>query len=49
VVVAIWVAFKRKNFFLLFGLPLAIVVMHVSWGSGFLWSMFFQKSGIKSR
>jgi len=30
--------------FLLFGLPLAITVMHVAWGSGFLWSIL---TGIK--
>jgi len=29
---------KRQNF-LIFGLPLAISVMHICWGSGFLWSM----------
>jgi hypothetical protein len=32
-------AFKRKEFFLIFGLPLTIAVMHVAWGSGFLWSI----------
>jgi succinoglycan biosynthesis protein ExoA len=31
--------FKRKEFFLVFGLPLAIAVMHITWGSGFLWSI----------
>jgi succinoglycan biosynthesis protein ExoA len=32
-------AVKKQKFTLIFGLPLAIVTMHVSWGSGFLWSM----------
>jgi succinoglycan biosynthesis protein ExoA len=32
-------AVKKQKFTLLFGLPLAIVTMHMSWGSGFLWSM----------
>lgn len=31
-------AINRKEFFLLFGLPLGIAVMHLAWGSGFLWS-----------
>ena len=30
---------KHHKIFLLPGLPLAITAMHVSWGSGFLWSM----------
>ena len=29
---------EKKTGFLLFGLPLAITVMHLSWGAGFLWS-----------
>ncbi|MEZ0394885.1 MAG: glycosyltransferase family 2 protein [Anaerolineales bacterium] len=32
-------AWKRREAFLLAGLPLAIAVMHLAWGSGFLWSM----------
>lgn len=32
-------AWKRKKGFLVVGLPLAILVMHLSWGAGFLWSM----------
>jgi glycosyltransferase involved in cell wall biosynthesis len=32
-------ALKHRKFFLVFGLPLAISVMHISWGTGFLWSM----------
>jgi glycosyltransferase involved in cell wall biosynthesis len=32
-------AFRRKKPSLAFGLPLAISVMHFTWGAGFLWSM----------
>jgi len=32
-------AVKKQKSILIFGLPLAIVTMHISWGSGFLWSM----------
>jgi hypothetical protein len=32
-------AIKKQKFTLIFGLPLAIVIMHMSWGSVFLWSM----------
>jgi len=32
-------AVRQKKAFLVFGLPLAIAVMHICWGSGFLWSM----------
>jgi len=38
-------AFRGQKIFLLFGLPLAIPVMHLTWGSGFLWSIFV--SGLK--
>ncbi len=34
-------AFREKKAFLVFGLPLAIPVMHFSWGLGFLWSILF--------
>jgi succinoglycan biosynthesis protein ExoA len=33
-------AIKRKEFYLVIGLPLAIAVMHVAWGGGFIWSFF---------
>lgn len=33
-------AFRQRKPLLIPGLPLAIMVMHLSWGSGFLWSMF---------
>lgn len=42
------IALKRKDYFLIIGVPLAIAVMHVSWGSGLIWSIF-QKSGINNR
>jgi glycosyltransferase involved in cell wall biosynthesis len=41
-------ALQRQKAYLLAGLPLAIAAMHLSWGSGFLWSILtssFQKHG----
>jgi succinoglycan biosynthesis protein ExoA len=32
-------ATQRKKSFLVFGIPLAIMTMHIAWGTGFLWSM----------
>ncbi len=32
-------AWKRREGFLAFGLPTAVSIMHISWGSGFLWSI----------
>lgn len=32
-------ALKRREAFLFAGLPVAIAVMHLAWGSGFLWSI----------
>ena len=32
-------AFRHNKAYLLFGLPLTIPVMHITWGSGFLWSI----------
>lgn len=32
-------AWLKRNTFMLLGVPLAIAVMHFSWGSGFLWSL----------
>jgi hypothetical protein len=32
------IAIKKNIGFLLLGLPLAISIMHMAWGSGFLWS-----------
>lgn len=41
-------ALLRRNPYLILGLPLAIAAMHLSWGSGFLWSILsssFQNYG----
>jgi succinoglycan biosynthesis protein ExoA len=32
-------AFQRRDFAMLVGLPIAICIMHMAWGSAFLWSM----------
>ena len=32
-------AVTKKDFSLMFGVPLAIAIMHLSWGSAFLWSV----------
>ncbi len=32
-------AIRQKKLALIIGLPLAIAVMHIAWGAGFLWSM----------
>lgn len=37
---AVMVARKRKQISHIFGVPLAIMTMHFSWGSGFWWSLF---------
>jgi glycosyltransferase involved in cell wall biosynthesis len=36
---ALFEAIKQKNVVLLAGIPLAIMTMHFSWGSGFWWSL----------
>lgn len=38
-IVGLKAALDRKKPFFLFGLPLAIAIMHLTWGSGFLWSI----------
>ena len=41
-------AFRQRRAYLVLGLPLAIAAMHISWGSGFLWSILssgFRKHG----
>jgi hypothetical protein len=35
-----YTAIRQHKPYLIFGLPLAIPAMHITWGSGFLWSMF---------
>ncbi|HZM20736.1 MAG TPA: glycosyltransferase family 2 protein [Anaerolineales bacterium] len=45
--VGLRMALRRRKPYLFLGLPLAIPIMHVSWGSGFLWSILtasFQKN-----
>ena len=41
------VIFERKDIRYLFGLPFAIFIMHICWGSGFLWSMVKSKAWSK--
>jgi len=43
-----YMAFQQRKVYLIAGLPLAIAAMHISWGSGFLWSILtasFKKHG----
>ena len=40
------VARKKRDLRFIIGVPLAIAVMHVAWGTGFLWSLI--KSAVKS-
>jgi len=37
--VGLQVGIRDQKPYILIGLPLAISVMHISWGSGFLWSI----------
>ncbi|MGB3700843.1 MAG: glycosyltransferase family 2 protein [Anaerolineales bacterium] len=39
ILVGLQLAFKYRDFTLLWGVPLAIATMHFSWGSAFIWSM----------
>jgi succinoglycan biosynthesis protein ExoA len=41
---ALPVALRQKDALLWIGIPLAIAVMHFSWGTGFLWSVIFKKA-----
>jgi len=38
-------AVQKNAPFLVIGLPLAIPIMHITWGSGFLWSILVSGSG----
>ena len=40
ILIGMLAAYRQRKPYLLVGLPLAIFAMHLSWGSGFLWSMF---------
>jgi succinoglycan biosynthesis protein ExoA len=42
-VVGFQVSMKKKDPALIFGVPLAIAVMHLTWGSAFLWSLIFKR------
>jgi succinoglycan biosynthesis protein ExoA len=45
-------AIKQNEFSLVYGLPLAISIMHISWGAGFLWSMIvglFTKNDLEKK
>jgi glycosyltransferase involved in cell wall biosynthesis len=42
-------AIRRQSLFLVLGLPLAIPVMHLSWGGGFLWSILKMGKSINGR
>lgn len=35
----LWAAYRQGRLYLAVGLPLAISIMHISWGGGFLWSI----------
>ena len=37
--VGVQISLRRKHSYFAVGLPLAISVMHITWGSGFLWSI----------
>ena len=48
ILAAFQAAFQQRKAYLIAGLPPAIAAMHISWGSGFLWSILsssFQKHG----
>jgi glycosyltransferase involved in cell wall biosynthesis len=48
ILAGLYAAIQQRNASLIFGLPLAIAAMHLSWGSGFLWSILtssFQNYG----
>ena len=38
IAVGLKLAIKKNTGFLILGLPLAILTMHMAWGAGFLWS-----------
>jgi uncharacterized membrane protein len=35
----LWAAYRQGRLYLAVGLPLAISIMHIAWGGGFLWSI----------
>jgi len=48
ILAGLYAAIRQRSPYLILGLPLTIAAMHLSWGSGFLWSIFsssFQNYG----
>lgn len=41
----VYTAVRQRKPYLIFGLPLAIPAMHITWGSGFLWSILTSSIG----
>jgi hypothetical protein len=44
VLAGVYLAVRQQKPYLIFGLPLAISAMHITWGSGFLWSILTSSS-----
>ena len=38
-------AFRNRDTGFLLGIPIAMAVMHMCWGSGFLWSILVKRKG----
>jgi hypothetical protein len=39
ILAGLYAAVRQRKPYLILGIPLAIPAMHITWGSGFLWSM----------
>jgi GT2 family glycosyltransferase len=44
ILAGLYAAVRQRKPYLIFGLPLAIPAMHITWGSGFLWSILQSSS-----
>jgi len=44
ILAGLYMALRQQKPYLLFGIPLAIPAMHITWGSGFLWSILTSSS-----
>ncbi|MFT3893345.1 MAG: glycosyltransferase family 2 protein [Anaerolineales bacterium] len=44
ILAGLYTAIRQQKLYLIFGLPLAIPAMHITWGSGFLWSILQSSS-----
>jgi hypothetical protein len=44
ILAGVYLAVRQRKPYLIFGLPLAISAMHVTWGSGLLWSILSSSS-----